>query len=364
MKNITARVRLSTGEFVLSLDPQSHLIWKSVSGETLPVPESGSIRLWDGCVDVQGEFHLFVHTESRYLIHCHTADGQHWQKQSLSRLDREDVHLQDLRAAVLPELTLVYLLSGAGRATVAVRYTQNAQGSWQGRRLELPLPDSAAQLVALFPSPQGSMLYTVHPTENRNRIFCTNLTDLIHKEVCSTPALIILPQLLRSQSGQLHTVFVSRGEVFGDGCPLGADTDFACLYEENGRIYCSFRNSNGWKQFIHTSSGWEKATDLPFSEPCLEISVGTHQLRPHWPALPQSKSAHAVFSQGLTQTLHNQAILLSSLQESFRELQQQHFALSAQVKALDAQQKSQFALRDRCLRLEQAMEALEALLQQ
>jgi len=362
MKDITARVQIPAGEFILSQDPQGHLRWSTVSGTVLPSPDTGTIQLWDGCVDPKGEFHLFLHTQSRHLIHCHTADGRHWQRQSLARLDREDVRLQDLLAAALPELTLIYLLSGEGKTTAAVRYTQTSSGSWQGRRLKLPSFGTHVALLSLNSASEGIFLYTIHHTTDRSRIFRIALDTAAALEICSAPSPISQPQLLHVSTGQLHVLFIRQEEAFADGYPLIQKTDHACLYEENGQVYCACKTEDQWRLFVLSSEGWTVSETQVSGEPHLQIASGIHQFRPVQAISPTKPSpAPAVPSSPLMQTIHNQAVLLSALQESFRELQQQHFTVSARLKALEAQQKSLPALKDRCTQLEQAMESLEAL---
>lgn len=362
MKNTNARVHLSLGEFILSQNAQGHLAWTSASGTQLSPPETGAVLLWDGCVDQQGEFHLFIHTTSRHLMHCHTADGRHWQRRSLLRLDREDIELQDLCVRALPELTLIYLLSGAEQKTAAIRYTQTPQGSWQGRRLELPDTVGSVSLAALLPTRESGFLYTAHNDANRSRIFRIALTSSAAQEICSIPGPIVHPQLLQDEQGQLHTLFLHRDEAFADGYPLLSKVDTACLYERNHRVYCACRQAGQWYSFGRTSDSWEKEEQTFSDEIHLEIASGIHQFAPtSAAAAPKAIPSTPPDASGILRTLHNQAVLLSSLQESFRELQQQHFVTVSQVKALEAQVKAIPALKDRCARLEQAMEALEAL---
>jgi prefoldin subunit 5 len=55
-------------------------------------------------------------------------------------------------------------------------------------------------------------------------------------------------------------------------------------------------------------------------------------------------------------------MLLSSLQQSVREMSQQVFALNAQVKALNLQCQGIPTLKDRCTHLENALAAMEEMI--
>ena len=355
MKIQTTRVLMASGEFMLEQSPQGILSWSSRSGSRLPPPETGPVLLWDGCVDAAGEFHLFLHTASRHLIHCQTADGQHWQRHTLSHLDREDVLLTDLCCSALPSLTLVYLLSGAGQSPAAVCYSQNPQGNWQGRRMVLPEPGSNVSLIALLGTRDSSVLYTLH---QQSRIWCIPFSPQPAHQICSFPSPIQQPQLLRSDDGKLHLAFVSGQQIFADGCRLNCKGDKISLYVREQKLICACRTVAGWQEYLYTDQGWQPGSILSPGDPQRLISSSLCCLQP--PESPAPLSSHTTAAEPashLTTILHNQAVLLSSLQESFRELQQQYFAIHAQVQALQAQQKVFLSLKETCARLESALSA-------
>ncbi len=373
MKNIPARVLLPAGEFTLSRNQDGRLVWQGSEPGDFAQPEPSCVMEWDGCVDDQGVFHLIMHTASRHLIYCHTSDGRRWSRQSLARLDREDVRLEDLLIASAPDLNIVYLLTGAGPEPVAVRYRRGTHGAWQGRRLELPHAGKLEALVSLLPSDHGPELYASYTDANRGRFFRIPLDTGSTVELFSAPGPMESPQALSDEDGSLHTLFVSRGRVFADNYPLEEEQgcDSPCLYRSQGQIRCAFRLHGQWTCRIRSSAGWEPApiTADAAMPPSMEIAVHSRQLLPPITgALPVTAAGPAAAPQpsapnsGLTQTLRNQALLLSQLQQSFREMQQQLFAVSAQAKACTAQEKTIAALKDRCTQLENGMAALEEMI--
>ena len=376
MKNTPARVLLPAGEFTLSRNQDGRLVWQGAGSGELAQPEPSCVMEWDGCVDGQGDFHLIMHTASRHLIYCRTSDGRRWSRQSLARLDREDVRLEDLLIAAAPELNIVYLLTGAAPEPVAVRYRRGGHGAWQGRRLELPHAGRLSALVSLLPSPQGPVLYASYTEGERGRFFRIPLDAGPAVELFSAPGPMESPQALPDESGALHTIFISRGRLFADHDPLEEEAacDSPCLYESQGQIRCAFRLQGQWAGRRLTASGWEPEEILaaPDGLPLMEISVRSRQLLPPFTGAPASSPLPAPTAaptaapqppvNALTQTLHNQALLLSQLQQSFREIQQQLFAVSAQAKASASQEKAIAALKDRCTQLENGMAALEELI--
>ncbi len=373
MKNTPARVLLPAGEFTLSRNQDGRLVWRGAGPDELAQPEPSCVMEWDGCVDEQGDFHLIMHTASRHLIYCRTSDGRRWSRQSLARLDREDVHLEDLLIAAAPELNIVYLLTGAAPDPVAVRYRRGAHGAWQGRRLELPHAGRLHALVSLLPSSQGPVLYASYNERDRGRFFRIPLDTGPAVELFSAPGPMESPQAITDEAGALHTVFISRGRVFADNYPLEEepDCDSPCLYSAQGQIRCAFRLHGQWISRRLGSSGWEPTalSANPAAPPIAEIAARSRQLTPPFsqaPAAPSSAPPAAAqpapSGSGLTQTLRNQALLLSQLQQSFREMQQQLFAVSAQSKACAAQEKAIATLKDRCTQLENGMAVLEEMI--
>lgn len=376
MKNTPARVLLPAGEFTLSRNQDGRLVWQGAGPGELAQPEPSCVMEWDGCADEQGDFHLIMHTASRHLIYCRTSDGRRWSRQSLARLDREDVRLEDLLISAAPELNIVYLLTGASPEPVAVRYRRGDHGAWQGRRLELPHAGRLNALVSLLPSEQGPVLYASYTEGERGRFFRVPLDAGPAIELFSAPGPMESPQALTDEQGALHTVFISRGRVFADHDLLEDEAvcDSPCLYAIQGQIHCAFRVQGKWAGRRLAASGWEpeEITAAPASAPLVEISVRSRQLLPPFSGAPSSDSpsitptgataAPLLPGSALTQTLHNQALLLSQLQQSFREIQQQLFAVSAQAKACASQEKAIAALKDRCTQLENGMAGLEELI--
>ena len=161
--------------------------------------------------------------------------------------------------------------------------------------------------------------------------------------------------------------------MFADNYPLEEepDCDSPCLYSAQGQIRCAFRLHGQWISRRLGSSGWEPTalSANPAAPPIAEIAARSRQLTPPFsqaPAAPSSAPPAAAqpapSGSGLTQTLRNQALLLSQLQQSFREMQQQLFAVSAQSKACAAQEKAIATLKDRCTQLENGMAVLEEMI--
>jgi hypothetical protein len=296
-------------------------------------------------------------------------------------LDREDVAIQDVLITALPQLHIIYLITGAAPEPVAVHYTRNPNGAWQGNRLQLPPAGNLSALVALLHAPQGPVLYLAYEQRERIRLYSLPLFQESPVELLSAPAPVNDLQVFSDGEGALHTGYISQGQVFADGYPLSppGQSESLCLYLSDGRPACSFRRNGQWESYALSPQGWQILPLAPMGNgaPMLRLTSMMREwippesapsaAAPHLPsaspaAPPPADGGTAAMNTSLNQVIRNQAMLLSSLQQSVREMSQQVFALNAQVKALNLQCQGIPTLKDRCTHLENALAAMEEMI--